>query len=450
MILDNRIGGVLILLTLLTGCDGTSYRRGRSSEESTQTSINSSAIPVRVTEAVLGTIGKSLEFSSTVQVRRVWEVHPAIAGNVVSIHIERGDVIKKDDLLVELADPDLQRRRNEQATLKDERAQGLEKANLQLQDIQSQIRAAQMDESDLAQQERTLEAQRRQAEKKYKDKKTLHIQELISDSEFGDIELERDKARNDYDGVKFRLNKTRLTLDRLRTIDQKRYQVELQMAKLDHSRQIRLLKEIDEDLKKMTVRAPASGIILQEDLRLGSRVSRDQKILTIAPISEFILRLRVPEQDARVLSSGMNARLHSNIMGATSPHSKAQSPEPINGTVDRVLPLVDEDSGTVEVLVNITQGTQRIRPGMLLRCEIEVEQREKSILVPRRAILYERDLPYLFVIDEDNKAHRQTVQLGFVQHQSVEILSGLKAGQRVVTVGQKTLRSGTLVQLIGG
>ena len=94
-----------------------------------------------------------------------------------------------------------------------------------------------------------------------------------------------------------------------------------------------------------------------------------------------------------------------------------------------------------------TIGDRKLKPGMLLSVTIESAAR-MSPAVPELAVVGEGDQSFVFVIDGD-KAKRVAVRTGVRQSGKVEILSGLTAGQRVVTEGVVKITDGQKVRLAG-
>jgi hypothetical protein len=79
---------------------------------------------------------------------------------------------------------------------------------------------------------------------------------------------------------------------------------------------------------------------------------------------------------------------------------------------------------------------------------IITERRPQTLIVPKKALILETDEDDVFLIEAD-KVRRVSVELGFVEGDQVEIVSGLKEGDQVVTIGHEGLKDGAAVRLAG-
>ena len=86
--------------------------------------------------------------------------------------------------------------------------------------------------------------------------------------------------------------------------------------------------------------------------------------------------------------------------------------------------------------------------GCLLRCALLPSVAPQTLIIPKKALILETDEDDVFFI-EDGKVRRVAVELGFVEGDQVEIVSGLKEGDQVVTIGHEGLKDGAAVRLAG-
>jgi membrane fusion protein, multidrug efflux system len=90
-----------------------------------------------------------------------------------------------------------------------------------------------------------------------------------------------------------------------------------------------------------------------------------------------------------------------------------------------------------------------VRPGMFARLKLVREARSNAVLVPRGAVLEQDGTNYLFTVS-GNTAKRREVRVGLTDEFNAEIISGLSAGEKVITAGQHFLRDGGTVQVEEG
>jgi membrane fusion protein, multidrug efflux system len=116
------------------------------------------------------------------------------------------------------------------------------------------------------------------------------------------------------------------------------------------------------------------------------------------------------------------------------------------GKVDRVSPVMDAGSGTFRVTLAFS-SQQILRAGMFGRFEIQYDSRENVLTVPRTALLDDESEPAVYVVRAE-KSVRVPVKLGFSNGEIAEVVSGLKAGDRVITAGKVAVRDGASVVVI--
>jgi membrane fusion protein (multidrug efflux system) len=115
--------------------------------------------------------------------------------------------------------------------------------------------------------------------------------------------------------------------------------------------------------------------------------------------------------------------------------------------VARISPVVDPDTGTFKITVEVSDPSRRLKPGMFGRISIVHDMHANALQVPRSAIVDDSGSASVFVIKEDI-AHRRTVSTGYAQNGFVEITDGLEDGEQIVTIGQAGLKQGAKVTVI--
>lgn len=265
-------------------------------------------------------------------------------------------------------------------------------------EVGQQVRAGQvlvrLDSARAALQAAQSEAQLRKLEASYNRSRQLFAQQLLS--------------ANDIDQLKFDLENAR-AVNRLANLE----------------------------LSYANVVAPISGIIAERSIKTGNFVQINTPIFRIVDTSRLEATLNVPERELATLKPGLPVQLMVDALPG----------RPFQGRVDRVAPVVDSGSGTFRVICAF-DGGGLLQPGMFGRIKIDYDQRANALVIPRNALLDDENDPAVFAV-RGGKAARITVKLGYYDGEWVEVRSGLKAGERVVTAGKIALREGTKVQVIG-
>lgn len=198
----------------------------------------------------------------------------------------------------------------------------------------------------------------------------------------------------------------------------------------------------------LEVRAPFDGVVVSRAVATGSFV-RSADEAGAGPVGHLVSdeRLRVvfdvPAQDALMLSAGSGdaedasrgnrVRIHLGSSGGT-----------LEGQVSRIAGSLDRRSRTVRCEVDVSNGDRRLRPGMFVRVEVELELRSDVLSVPVRALVHDRRRSHVFVVREGH-ARLVAIEVGIDDGQWVEVIDGLARGEPVVVAGQDGLRDGAKV-----
>ena len=209
--------------------------------------------------------------------------------------------------------------------------------------------------------------------------------------------------------------------------DQIRFDLESARASLD-------LAQLE--LAYTNVTAPISGVVAQRMIKQGNLVSLNAPVYRIVNNQQLEAVMNVPEREMAVIQSGLPVRMLVDAVPG----------QIFEGRIDRVSPVMDAGSGTFRV-TSVFDGKQVLRPGMFGRIEIVYDRRENVLTVPRTALLDDESDPALYVV-RDGKSVRVSIKTGYSNGDIIEVVSGLKAGDKVITAGKVAVRDGALVTVI--
>lgn len=209
--------------------------------------------------------------------------------------------------------------------------------------------------------------------------------------------------------------------------DQIRFDLESARASLDMARL---------ELAYTEVTAPISGVVAQRMIKQGNLVALNAPVFRIVNNQALEAVMNVPEREMAVIKPGLPVRMLVDAVPG----------QVFEGRVDRVSPVMDAGSGTFRV-TSVFDGGQVLRPGMFGRLEIVHDRRENVLTVPRTALLDDESDPAVYVV-RDGKSVRAAVKTGYGNGEFIEVVSGLKAGDKVITAGKVAVRDGALVSVI--
>ncbi len=193
------------------------------------------------------------------------------------------------------------------------------------------------------------------------------------------------------------------------------------------------------ELDYTQIRAPIDGVVSERYVRLGNTIRVGEPIFRVTSFDPLVAYLHVPEREYRQLAPGQPVGINIDALGD----------ERIIAAVTRVSPIVDPETGTFKITIEISDAERRIKPGMFARISIVYDRHENALQVPRSAIVEEGDVSSVFVV-EDEVAKRKTVETGFSEKGMIEITSGLEDTDNVITVGQVGLKPDARVTVIEG
>jgi membrane fusion protein (multidrug efflux system) len=187
-------------------------------------------------------------------------------------------------------------------------------------------------------------------------------------------------------------------------------------------------------LSDRVITAPFDGILGLRRVSPGSLVTPGTEIATLDDISVIKLDFSVPERYLAVLERGQDVVAHSE----TYPNRD------FAGVVASVDSRVDPVTRSVTVRAEIPNPDRLLRPGMLLAVRL-LQAPRQAIVVPEIAVIQVGTESFVYRVGDDRTASRVEVELGARRRGEVEIVSGLSAGDTIVTEGAVKLRDGSRV-----
>jgi membrane fusion protein, multidrug efflux system len=197
-------------------------------------------------------------------------------------------------------------------------------------------------------------------------------------------------------------------------------------------------QQVTAQIGERVVRAPFSGWVSLRNISVGAIASQGTEIATISDVSTIKLDFAVPETMLRAIRPGLPIEAR----------SAAYPDRPFRGTIHTIDPVVDPNTRSVTVRARLPNPDRLLRPGMLMTVNIENAPR-LSLSVPELAVVGEGESRFVFVVDEQGRAQRVPVRTGVRAAGRVEILEGLRPGQRVITEGVVKVADGMPVRVAG-
>lgn len=354
------------------------------------------SVRVTVTAVQEGKLSPAIFGIGTVEARHSWMVGPTVAGRVLSVRVDVGDMVRAGQLLAEMDPVDL-----------DQRLAALDAA---LARASSTHAAAQAQVTDAS-------ARRELAAINARRNQDLAAQNFISPGALEGRLQEKISADAALLAAQANLSGTAQDITR-----QKAERAALQQQRGN----VRLL-------------APADGVVISRDAEAGSTVVAGQPVLRLIDPASLWVRLRVDQGRSAGLAPGLKARI---VL-------RSQPRTPLQGQVARVELLAD--AVTEERIAQIAfASTQALAAsvGELAEVELQLPETPAALLLPNASVQRLQGQTGVWRL-ADGKPQFAPVRLGASSLDGrVQVLEGLKAGDSVVVYSQKALTDGARVQVV--
>jgi HlyD family secretion protein len=331
---------------------------------------------------------------------------PKIAAPVRVFHVDRGSVVRAGQLLAELESQDLAGTVAEnQAALDQAEAtfQTTSRAALpqELQKAELEVRGA----------KETLDAQ----QKRYNSLQELYRQGAIAQKEVNDAQVALTQARNQSDMAE-------RVLQDLQGFGREQA-LKAAIAQRDAARSHLQTAQVQLGYSKIV--SPINGIVTDRPIYAGETAPAGSPLLTIMDLSSVIARAHVSQQRAAQLKVG-------NVANLFSPDDV----RPVAGKVTQISAALDPSNTTVEVWIEVLNPGMRLRAGSSVRVEIVAKTEPIALVVPESAVVTgEGGDTFVMLVGEANQPVKQAVTLGIHDAGNVQVIEGLKGGDRVVSTG---------------
>lgn len=193
---------------------------------------------------------------------------------------------------------------------------------------------------------------------------------------------------------------------------------------------------LEDDLSRTTVRAPFSGIIVQELVAEGEWLGSGDDVVELLDIGDLEVTVEAPEGSFSGLQAGGSAR----VVIASLDNLE------VEGHVRTVVPRADDRARTFPVKISIANANGRIAVGMLARVFLPVGVPEDAVIVPKDAIVEQGNQTVVFRISADSTVERLNVQVGSAAGAWVAVDGDVKPGDRIVTRGNERVFPGQSVE----
>jgi membrane fusion protein (multidrug efflux system) len=199
-------------------------------------------------------------------------------------------------------------------------------------------------------------------------------------------------------------------------------------------------------IERKTIEAPFDGRVGIRQINLGQYVSTGSPIVSLQADEQVYVNFSLPQKTLSKIQAGMQLAVVSD----------AYPEQTFVGTLTAISPVIDPATRSVALQGTIDNPDGLLRSGLFVNIELVADQTEEVLLIPSTAILY---APYgnsVYVVEskqsEDGSAEsliakQKFIRIGRTRGDFVSVLSGLEAGDRIVSTGAFKLRNGAAIAI---
>jgi len=358
--------------------------------------VNASRISVK--EVVDGVFQDMILIEGDVESINLVLVNTLEGGSVEEIFIEDGVFVEKGTPLLRLSNPSVALGYMNQETAIVEQINNLRNLKLSLEKDQRVLAESMIDsENSLAEIERS-----------FKIDSVLYDKEIIARKDYVDMRESYKYQQRKRDFMNKNVKKS-----------EKDNKIQIQQINSSIEMMQRNLEMIHENIEKMLMRAPVSGMLSSFDPNIGESYGKNQTIAKIDVQSGFKIKGQVDEYYLSMVKPGQLARF-------------SFDGELIDLKVKKVLPEVVNRRFEIE-LVFVSEVPKSVTIGQSLQVRLELSKAQNSLMIPRGNYFQSSGGQFVFVLDGNGEAHKRIIKLGSQNPSYYQVLEGLSEGERFIT-----------------
>ena len=338
-------------------------------------------------------------FNSVVQPKTSVLINVVQGGSISEVFVESGQVVKKGEPLLRVYNP------NAELNYLTQETAIVEQIN-NLRNIRVNIKNQQLN---LNEQLLSIDNSFKNAKRKYVTDTTLYKKDII--------------ARNDYESSvqEYKYQSKRNSAIK-QSVSQEKTDRNVQLARINESIQNmqRSLELLRQNKENFVVKAPVDGLLSSFNPILGQSYNQGESVGKVDVLDGYKLVARVDEYYSSKLNEGVKGIVTANNQQQDISISKIH-PEVVNGQFEMELKFAQDSTVT-----NMKRGTS-------LQTKVFLSGNTEALIVPKGLFYQSTNGKWVFVMDSENKAVKRNVKIGRENPFYYEVLSGLKAGDKIIT-----------------
>jgi multidrug efflux pump subunit AcrA (membrane-fusion protein) len=189
---------------------------------------------------------------------------------------------------------------------------------------------------------------------------------------------------------------------------------------------------------RSSVLSTVSGTVLQAPYSVGDTVTTQSPVYVVGDLSALLVETYIAERFVASVKQGLRASIWFESMPG----------EIFTAEVYEINPVLDPASRTLRIRLRFLNPDPRIKAGMFATISLVTNRKINIPVIPRLSVINTYGSWIVFVIDENNIARRREITLGIDNEEFIEVLDGIKIGEKVVSAGQNFLSDGDAVRIV--
>lgn len=192
---------------------------------------------------------------------------------------------------------------------------------------------------------------------------------------------------------------------------------------------------IQAQLANTVITSPVNGIVSARNIEVGEMAGQ-APVITIVDIDKVIVETDVIESEVNKIKEGQTVDVKVS----------AVREKPFQGIIATISPATDNRSSAFPIKIEISNPEHKLKPGMFAEVKLALDTKKDTLVIPKEAVIDSGDKKFVFKIEND-KAIYTEIKTGLNDDTRVEVLSGLAAGDSVVTQGRNKVQDHTPVMV---
>lgn len=375
-------------------------------------------VSVQVAPVEKNTIQRVVEAQAVLFPLQQATIVPKISAPVQKFLVKRGSPVREHQVLAVLENRDLSAAAQDTKGAYDQAQATYETTTAA--NLPEELQKA---EADVQQAQQALDAQ----EKVFQSRQQLFEQGALPRKELDQSRVDITLARNQYAIAKKHLDAL-LAIGKPQELKAAAGQLESAKGKFMGA---------EAQLSYSEIRSPINGVITDRPLYPGEMATAGTPLLTVMDLSSVIAKAHIPQDQAAALKAGDNGVM--TVPGID---------DPIKGKVTVVSPALDPNSTTVEVWFEAKNPKHELKPGSSVHLSLTAQTVKDALVVPATSILTAPDgSTTVMLAGSDGLAHQQGVKVGVRNGDDVQVVEGVKEGDKVITSGAYGLPDKTKIKI---